>query len=98
MRNVLTILTGTFLLAVSAVTANSAPVRLARPQQQRTLSPGERQAIAFERAKAAAAARQAAIEARHPTVFYNQAERQAAVDESQPPGNVLVPDTWPNRH
>jgi hypothetical protein len=91
-------LTGTLLLAAAAVAANPGPVRLVRPQPQRTLSPSERQAIAFERAKAAAAARQAAIEAKHPTVFYNQVERQAAIDESHAPGNVLVPDTRPNRH
>ena len=43
------------------------------------------QAIAFERAKDAAAARQARIEAKHPTVTYDgsEADRSSAPDQSK---------------
>ncbi len=54
------------------------------------MSPAMRRAIEFERHKAWADARQARIEARHPTVFYNYAERQA--QEEVPPGRTIVPD------
>ncbi len=43
-------------------------------------------AIAFEHYKDLAAARQARIEARHPTVFYNNADR----DETMP-GKKVIP-------
>jgi hypothetical protein len=48
-----------------------------------------RRAIAFERAKDRADARQAAIEAKHPTVFYNQADRSAG--EGTTENRVLDP-------
>jgi hypothetical protein len=51
-------------------------------------------AIAFERAKDRADARQAAIEAKHPTVFYNQADRS---EENSTPGN-RVPDPGPGAY
>ena len=38
------------------------------------------QAIAFERAKDAAAARQARIEAKHPTVTYSNSEAERSAD------------------
>jgi hypothetical protein len=41
------------------------------------MSADMREAIAFQRAKDRADARQARIEARHPTVFYNNANRSA---------------------
>ena len=58
-----------------------------RPAQQRTMSADMRRAIEFERHKDLAAARQARIEARHPTVFYNQAERSA--EEETPPSRIV---------
>lgn len=59
------------------------------PAHRRT-TPGIRRAIQFERNKDRADARQARIERRHPTVFYNYAERRA--QEQAPPGRSLVRD------
>lgn len=71
-----------------------APVSFAVVQQKtparRTMSPDMRRAIEFQRRKDAADARQARIEARHPTVFYNRAERSA--EEEVPPGRTIVHD------
>ena len=47
-------------------------------------------AIAFEHYKDLAAARQARIEAKHPTVFYNEADREAR-ENNMPPGKKVIP-------
>jgi len=48
-------------------------------------------AIAFERYKDLAAARQARIEAKNPTVFYNNADRAANPDEDSSQGKKVIP-------
>ena len=55
------------------------------PQKKSKVSDDMAQAIAFERHKEAAAARQARIEAKHPTVTYSDsdAERRADRDASK---------------
>lgn len=55
---------------------NAADTVKRKPQNQTQDSDMQR-AIAFERYKDLAAARQARKEARHPTVFYNEADRPA---------------------
>ena len=44
-------------------------------------------AVAWERYKDAAAARQARIEAKHPTVFYNNSEAERSADQDKPKTN-----------
>lgn len=57
-----------------------------------------RQAIAFERYKDVAAARQAQKEARHPTVSYSNADRSADRSADQPAGRpVKDPGPPPKR-
>jgi hypothetical protein len=71
-----------------------APLGLAvehhRAAARRTMSPDMRRAIEFEHRKALADAHQARIEARHPTVYYNYAERSA--QDQVPPGRTVVND------
>lgn len=50
--------------------------------QSQSMSPDMRRAIEFERAKDRADARQAAIEAKHPTVFYNHEESSSSGENS----------------
>jgi len=75
---------------VSTAVAADQPV----PKNKQDRAQGEpmsadmRAAIAFQRAKDRADARQAAMEAKHPTVFYNQAERSAG--GSATPGKKLL--------
>ena len=59
--------TAGFLLSPFAYSAD-------RPQKKKQVDDDMAQAIAFERAKDAAAARQARIEAKHPTVTYSDSE------------------------
>lgn len=61
--------------------------------QKKSTTDDMRKAVAFERAKERADARQAAIEAKHPTVFYNQADRSA---EESTTGN-RVSDPGPRK-
>jgi len=51
-----------------------------RPQKKDQSSDEMAQAIAFERHKDAAAARQARIEAKHPTVTYSNSEAERSAD------------------
>ena len=88
MRTIVCFFLGSVLFA-SAALASDQKTQKAKPNQNQTMSEDMRRAIEFQRAKDRADARQAAIEARHPTVFYNQAERSA--DENSSPGNK-VPD------
>ena len=89
MRSVLPIFLGTALLASTAVAADR-PARNNKQNQAQVeqMSPDMREAIEFQRAKDRADARQAAKEARHPTVFYNGAERS---DQGSMPGKK-IPD------
>ena len=55
------------------------------PQKKKDQSSDEMaQAIAFERQKDAAAARQARIEAKHPTVTYSNSEAERGADRDAP--------------
>src|ERR1700749_3151123 len=54
-----------------------------------------RQAIAFERHKDVAAARQAQKEARHPSVSYSNADRSADRSDEQAPAGRPVKDPGP---
>lgn len=92
MRTVLCIFLGSVLLASAAVAADR-PVRKSKQDQSKSeqMSPDMREAIEFQRAKDRADARQAALEAKHPTVFYNRAERS---EEDSMPGKK-VPDAGP---
>jgi len=51
-----------------------------KPQKKNRADDDMAQAIAFERAKDAAAARQARIEAKHPTVTYSSSEAERSAD------------------
>jgi hypothetical protein len=51
-----------------------------RPQKKNRVDNDMAQAIAFERQKDAAAARQARIEAKHPTVTYSNSEAERSAD------------------
>jgi hypothetical protein len=73
-------------LAVPAVSAASS-------KHTRGMSEDMRRAIAFERHKAEADARQARIEARHPTVPPVSANRSA--EKEVPPGARVVHDPGP---
>ena len=54
--------------------------------------PDMQRAIAFEHYKDLAAARQARMEAKHPTVFYNNADREANPDDNLPGKKVIPKD------
>ena len=78
--------------AVVGALLSGAPLLLAddanRPKKPKQDSDMQR-AIEFERYKERAAARQARLEARHPTVFYNNADRQRQEDNQ--PGKKVPP-------
>lgn len=59
------------------------------PQNPRDSDRGVQQAIAFQRAKDRADARQARLEARHPSVNYSNADRQ--MDDSSGANRVTDP-------
>jgi hypothetical protein len=83
-----------FVIAALVPLAGKAEEKQPRKEtQNKSMTDDMRKAIAFERAKDRADARQGAIEARHPTVFYNQAERSA--DEN--PTGTTVRDPGPGR-
>jgi hypothetical protein len=79
---------GSVLLASIAIAADQ-PVQSKKQDHAKgeQMSADMREAIAFQRAKDRADARQAAIEAKHPTVFYNQAER--SVEENTTTGKKI---------
>jgi len=90
-KTVLCVLLGSVLLGSTAVAQDHPARKTAQNQANReSMSPDMRRAIEFQRAKDRADARQAAIEARHPTVFYHQANREAE-DNSMPGKKVLDP-------
>jgi hypothetical protein len=95
MRTVVCVFVGSVLLGSLAVAAGQ-PAQKTKQNQaaDESMSADMREAIAFERAKDRADARQAALEAKHPTVFYNQAERDQAAQEGSAPGKK-VPATGP---
>ena len=79
---------GTVLLIAPAFAQDTkpSPTRRAKSSEgtadrQSQMSPDMQAAIAWERHKEAAAARQARIEAKHPSVTYNNANR--SVDEGE---------------
>jgi pectin methylesterase-like acyl-CoA thioesterase len=65
-------------------------VAATKHEKQKSEDQGVAQAIAFEKAKDAADARQARIEAKHPTVFYKNSDDQNANREATP---QKVPDS-----
>jgi hypothetical protein len=76
------------IIAIWAGLAVLGPLAAAEhPQPRATSKPAMtndmREAIAFQRHKDQADARQAAIEARHPTVHYGNAEKRAEERQSQ---------------
>lgn len=72
MRNLLCLVLGSVLLASAGMAADEKTEKPKQNQRQsQSMSEDMRQAVEFERAKDRADARQAAIEAKHPTVFYN---------------------------
>lgn len=77
---------GLFLAPLSA--ADTAKRKAATQQQDSDMQ----KAIAFERYKDLAAARQAKIEAKHPTVFYNNADRSADRDNDSQGQKVIPKD------
>ena len=87
----------TLLTAFAAALLMMGPARAADQQKQTPKTTTEQQdpdmqrAIAFERYKDLAAARQAAIEAKHPTVFYNNADRSADRDDFSSQGKKVSP-------
>lgn len=78
------------LLLVPLSAADKTP----KPKQTQTeqMDPDMQRAIAFEHYKDVASARQAAIEAQHPTVFYNNADRSAPDDFSSQGKKVIPKD------
>lgn len=91
MRRLLCVFVGIGWLVSAAMAADQStakehqkPAATTNSTTNPTMSPDMRRAIAFERAKDRADARQAAIEARHPTVFYNQADRSTGSEPRNP--------------
>jgi hypothetical protein len=76
-----------FVIAIAALALPLGNVAATKHQQQKSEDQGVAQAIAFERAKDAADARQARIEAKHPTVIYKNSSDQNA-DREVPPQKV----------
>jgi len=85
MRTPLCIFVGTALLASAGLAADK---KTQKSNPGDATSDDMRRAIEFQRAKDRADARQAAIEARHPSVFYNHAER--STDEDPTSGNKVI--------
>jgi hypothetical protein len=77
---------GLFLLPLSA--ADQTAKRKADTEKQ---DPDMQRAIAFEHYKDGAAERQARIEAKHPTVFYNNANREANREDTSLPDKKVIP-------
>jgi pectin methylesterase-like acyl-CoA thioesterase len=76
---------------VIAIAALALPlVAATKDQKQKSQDEGVAQAIAFEKAKDAADARQARIEGKHPTVFYKNSDDQNANREVPP---QKIPDS-----
>ncbi|MDR3699795.1 MAG: hypothetical protein P4L56_09190 [Candidatus Sulfopaludibacter sp.] len=76
---------GLLLLPLSA--ADDSAKRKADTGNQ---DPEMQRAIAFEHYKDLAAERQARLEAKHPSVFYNAADREANRDDTAP-GKKVIP-------
>ena len=89
MRTFLCVFVGSILLASVGLADDQAAQKT---KQKQPMSDDMRKAIAFERAKDRADARQAALEKKHPTVFYNQAERS---EQDNSTGGNRVPDRGP---
>jgi hypothetical protein len=87
---ILAITLGTVLLIAPAFAQDNKPSPSKPAKSTETtadresrMSPDMREAIAWERHKEAAAARQARIEAKHPTVTYNTANRSSEDTEGK---------------
>ncbi len=77
---------GLLLLSLSA--ADRTAKRKADTEKQ---DPDMQRAIAFEHNKDFAAERQARREAKHPTVYYNNADREANREDRSLPGKKVIP-------
>ncbi|SPE27272.1 conserved exported hypothetical protein [Candidatus Sulfopaludibacter sp. SbA3] len=81
------------LAPLSAADDAKAKQNTAKPKAARSTQDSDMQlAIAFERYKDLAAARQARLEARHPTVFYNNADRTSDKDDTTQGKKVIPKD------
>ena len=89
MRTLLCVFVGSVLLVSAGMAADQKSPTSNRHRGEYT-SEDVRRAIEFQRAKDRADARQLAIEAKHPSVFYNRAERNA--DENSNSGRNRVKD------
>ena len=67
-----------FVIGIAALAMPLLNVAATKNQRQKSPDEGMAQAVAFERAKDAADARQARIEAKHPTVFYKNSDDRNA--------------------
>jgi hypothetical protein len=66
------------------------PAKQAEPVRQNPQTPDIQEAIAWERRKEAAAAKWARIEAKHPSVTYdNSADRKSEANQVKDPGPVV---------
>lgn len=81
---------GLVLAPLSAADKKPQPKK-AQTEQTEQMDPDMQRAIAFERYKDLASARQAAMEAKHPTVFYNNADRSAEPDDFSSQGKKVIP-------
>ncbi len=77
---------GLLLLPLSA--ADQAAKQKTDTEKQ---DPDMQRAIAFEHYKDLAAERQAHRETKHPTVFYNNADREANREDTSLPGKKVIP-------
>jgi hypothetical protein len=86
---------GSILLSTAVLAAGQKQPAPAHSQKRsETMTQDMRDAIAFQRAKDRADARQAAIEAKHPTVSYDHADRSAT---DEPATGKKVPDPGPRK-
>jgi len=81
-------LLGAGLLLAPLSAADDTAKRKADTEKQ---DPDMQRAIAFEHYKDLAAARQAKIEEKHPTVFYTNADRAANPDQDNSQGKKVIP-------
>ena len=84
-----------FVIAIAALILPLGNVAATKHQKSKSQDEGVAQAIAFERAKDVADARQARIEAKHPTVVYKNSNDQ---DADRAVSGENVPDSGEGQH
>ena len=80
-----------FVIAMAVLALPLGSVAAPKQQKQKSENQGVAEAIAFEKAKDAADARQARIEAKHPTVFYKNSDDDHNANREVP--QQKVPDS-----